>query len=53
MTDPSAMPSNFIYDAVRADVEQGKRDGRVQTLDEAAVVKEAKAWAVKVREAVR
>ena len=25
------MPSNFIYDAVRADVEQGKRDGRVQT----------------------
>ncbi|GAA4904952.1 glutamine--tRNA ligase/YqeY domain fusion protein [Tessaracoccus lubricantis] len=31
MTEPSAMPSNFIYDAVRSDVEQGKRDGRVQT----------------------
>ena len=25
------MPSNFIYDAVRSDVEQGKRGGRVQT----------------------
>ncbi|SDY28200.1 glutaminyl-tRNA synthetase [Tessaracoccus flavus] len=25
------MPSNFIYDAVRADVEQGRRGGRVQT----------------------
>ncbi|HJE50755.1 MAG TPA: glutamine--tRNA ligase/YqeY domain fusion protein [Tessaracoccus flavescens] len=31
MTEPSAMPSNFIYDAVRSDVEQGKRGGRVQT----------------------
>ena len=29
MTD--ALPSNFIYDAVKADVEQGKRGGRVQT----------------------
>lgn len=25
------MPTNFIYDAVRADVEQGRRGGRVQT----------------------
>lgn len=31
MTEPSAPPSNFIYDAVKRDVEQGKRDGRVQT----------------------
>ncbi|MCG6567221.1 glutamine--tRNA ligase/YqeY domain fusion protein [Tessaracoccus sp. ZS01] len=31
MTESSAKPSNFIYDAVRADVEQGKRGGRVQT----------------------
>lgn len=27
----SDLPSNFIYDAVRADVEQGQRGGRVQT----------------------
>ena len=27
----SDMPSNFIYDAVTADVEQGQRGGRVQT----------------------
>ena len=30
MTD-TAMPSNFIYDAVKGDVAQGKRGGRVQT----------------------
>ncbi|MBB1512424.1 glutamine--tRNA ligase/YqeY domain fusion protein [Tessaracoccus sp. MC1627] len=31
MTEPSAMPSNFIYEAVDADVQAGKRGGRVQT----------------------
>lgn len=31
MTDAPAMPSNFIYDVVAADVAQGKRGGRVQT----------------------
>ncbi|MHA6508893.1 glutamine--tRNA ligase/YqeY domain fusion protein [Tessaracoccus sp. Y1736] len=31
MTEPSAMPSNFIYEAVNADVQAGKRGGRVQT----------------------
>lgn len=31
MTEPSALPSNFIYDAVSADVAAGRRGGRVQT----------------------
>jgi len=31
MTEPSSTPSNFIYDAVNADVAGGKRGGRVQT----------------------
>ena len=31
MTEPSSTPSNFIYDAVNADVTGGKRGGRVQT----------------------
>lgn len=31
MTEPSSTPSNFIYDAVSADVAGGRRGGRVQT----------------------
>ena len=31
MTEPSSTPSNFIYEAVDADVQAGKRGGRVQT----------------------
>lgn len=31
MTEPSSTPSNFIYDAVNADVAGGRRGGRVQT----------------------
>lgn len=31
MTEPSTLPSNFIHDAVAADVAAGRRGGRVQT----------------------
>jgi 5-methylthioadenosine/S-adenosylhomocysteine deaminase len=52
--------SHLVYvtrgDDVRTTIVHGRvlmRDGRVQTLDEAAVVKEAREWAEKVRAAVR
>ena len=52
--------SHLVYvthgDDVRTTIVHGRvlmRDGRVQTLDEAAVVKEAREWAGKVRAAVR
>ena len=52
--------SHLVYvtrgDDVRTTIVHGRvlmRDGRVQTLNEAAVVKEAREWAVKVRAAVQ
>jgi len=52
--------SHLVYvthgDDVRTTIVNGRvlmRDGRVQTLNEAAVLKEAREWAVKVRAAVR
>jgi 5-methylthioadenosine/S-adenosylhomocysteine deaminase len=52
--------SHLVYvtrgDDVRTTIVHGRvlmRDGHVQTLNEAAVVKEARGWAAKVQEAVR